>query len=124
MAGVAGGIESCCHTFESDERQATGRITSRSGHFVIEFMTLTGTRDAEYDLAAQILGYDGGAMQDKDEHLDVRARAAQKQSSREQDERDLRTGRKSAEQLRLENELLASFAGSTRVDLAASRSLG
>jgi hypothetical protein len=75
-------------------------------------------------LAAQILGYDGGAMQSKDEHLDVRARAAQKQASREQDEHDLRTGRKSAEQLRRENELLAPFARTARVDLAASRSLG
>jgi hypothetical protein len=63
-------------------------------------------------------------MQNKDEHLDVRARAAQKQASREQDERDLRTGRKSAEQLRQENELLAPFGRSARVDLAASRSLG
>lgn len=67
--------------------------------------------------------YDG-AMQDKDEHLDVRARAAQKQASRKQDERDMRTGRKSAEQLRRENELLAPFARTARVDLAASRSLG
>jgi hypothetical protein len=63
-------------------------------------------------------------MQNRDEHLDVHARAAQKQASREQDERDLRTGRKSAGQLRQENELLAPFADSARVDLAASRSLG
>jgi plasmid stability protein len=63
-------------------------------------------------------------MQNKDEQLDVRVRAAQKQVSRERDERDLRTGRKSAERLRQENELLAPFAGSARVDLAASRSLG
>jgi hypothetical protein len=40
------------------------------------------------------------------------------------DERDLRAGRKSAEQLRQENELFAPFARSARVDLAASRSLG
>lgn len=63
-------------------------------------------------------------MQNGDERLDVHGRAAQKQASREQDERDLCTGRKSAEQLRRENELLAPFAGSARVDLAASRSLG
>jgi hypothetical protein len=65
-----------------------------------------------------------GAMQNKDELLDVRARAAQKQTSRERDERDLLSGHKSAEQLRRENELLAPFARSARVDLAASRSLG
>lgn len=65
-----------------------------------------------------------GAMQNENERLEVRAHAVQKQASREQDERDLRTGRKSAEQLRQENELLASFARSARVDLAASRSLG
>jgi hypothetical protein len=63
-------------------------------------------------------------MQNKDELLDVRARAAQKQASREQDERDLRSGHKSAEQLRRENEMLAPFVRSARVDLAASRSLG
>jgi hypothetical protein len=63
-------------------------------------------------------------MQNEDEHLDVRAGAARKRISREQDERDLRTGHKSAEQLRRENELLAPFARSARVDLAASRSLG
>lgn len=63
-------------------------------------------------------------MQSKDELLDVRARTAQKQASREQDERDLRSGCKSAEQLRRENELLAPFVRSARVDLAASRSLG
>jgi len=63
-------------------------------------------------------------MQNEDEHLDVRARAARKRASREQDERDLCTGRKSAEQLRQENELLSPFARSARVDLAASRSLG
>ncbi|HTB50258.1 MAG TPA: hypothetical protein VK701_04715 [Solirubrobacteraceae bacterium] len=63
-------------------------------------------------------------MQNEEEHLDARARAVQKQVSREQDEHDLRSGRKSAEQLRRENELLAPFARSARVDLAASRSLG
>ena len=63
-------------------------------------------------------------MQHNDELLDVRARAAQKQASREQDERDLRSARKFAEQLRRENELLGPFARSARVDLAAPRSLG
>jgi hypothetical protein len=63
-------------------------------------------------------------MQNEDELLDFRARAAQKQDSREQDERNLRSGLKSAEQLRRENELLAPFARSARVDLAASRSFG
>jgi hypothetical protein len=63
-------------------------------------------------------------MRNQDEPLDIRARAARKQASREQDERALRTGRKSAEQLRQENELLTPFARSARVDLAASRSLG
>jgi hypothetical protein len=63
-------------------------------------------------------------MQSKEEHLDTRARAAQKQASREQDERDLRLGCKSAEQVRRENELLAPFVRSACVDLAASRSLG
>jgi hypothetical protein len=64
------------------------------------------------------------AMQDKDEHLDVGLRAAQKQASRAKDERDLRLGRKPAERLRKENELVAALARSARVDLAASRSLG
>ena len=63
-------------------------------------------------------------MQSKDDQFDPRARAWEKQESRVADERDLRSGRKSAEELRLENELLARFAGSARVDLAASRSLG
>lgn len=63
-------------------------------------------------------------MQGQDEHLDVGVRAAEKQASRAQDERDLRSGRKSAMQLREENELFVSFARSARVDLAASRSLG
>ena len=51
-------------------------------------------------------------------------RAREKQASRAADERDLSSGRRSAEQLRQENELFAAFAGSARVDLAASRSLG
>lgn len=56
--------------------------------------------------------------------FDQGVRALQKQMSRTVDERDLRSGCKSAEQLRKENELFAAFAGSARVDLAASRSLG
>jgi hypothetical protein len=66
----------------------------------------------------------GARCKNKDEHLDVGALAAQKQASRTKDEHDLRSGRRSAEQLRQENELLAPFARSARVDLAASRSLG
>jgi hypothetical protein len=64
------------------------------------------------------------AMQRNDERFDPRVRAREKQASREADERDLRSGRQSAEQLRSENEFLARFAHSARVDLAASRSLG
>jgi hypothetical protein len=63
-------------------------------------------------------------MESEDLCFDSRVRAWEKQASRVVDERDLRSGRKSAEQLRSENELLAPFAGSARVDLSASRSLG
>jgi hypothetical protein len=63
-------------------------------------------------------------MESEDLRFDSRARAKEKQASRVVDERDLSSGGKSAEQLRSENELLASFAGSARVDLSASRSLG
>lgn len=63
-------------------------------------------------------------MQRNDECFDPGVRAREKQASREADERDLRSGRKSVEQMRSENEFLARFAQSARVDLAASRSLG
>jgi len=63
-------------------------------------------------------------MQSKDDSFDPLVRAREKQASRVVDERDLLLGRKSAEQLRLENELLAPFVRSVRVDLSASRSLG
>jgi hypothetical protein len=66
----------------------------------------------------------GAEMRRGDDRFDRGARALQKQAARAADERDLRSGRKSAEQLRQENELFAAFAGSARVDLAASRSLG
>jgi hypothetical protein len=66
----------------------------------------------------------GAVMRTVDERFDRGVRALQKQAVRAADERDLRSGRKSAEQLRQENELFAAFAGSARVDLAASRSLG
>jgi hypothetical protein len=66
----------------------------------------------------------GAAMRAGDDRFDRGVRALQKQASRAADERDLRSGRKSAEQLRQENELFAAFAGRARVDLAASRSLG
>jgi hypothetical protein len=56
--------------------------------------------------------------------FDPDLRAREKLASRAADERDLSSGRRSAEQLRQENELFAAFAGSARVDLAASRSLG
>lgn len=63
-------------------------------------------------------------MQSHGEHLDPRVRAREKQASRDADVRALRSGRKSAEQVSRENEFLARFAHSARVDLAASRSLG
>ncbi len=63
-------------------------------------------------------------MQRREETFDFQKRAAEKQASREQDERDLRSGRKSVEQLCRENELLAPFARTARVDVTASRSLG
>jgi hypothetical protein len=66
----------------------------------------------------------GAGMRRGDDRFDRGARALQKQAARAADERDLRSGRKSAEQLRQENELFAAFAGSARVDLVASRSLG
>jgi hypothetical protein len=66
----------------------------------------------------------GAGTRRGDDRFDRGARALQKQAARAADERDLRSGRKSAEQLRQENELFAAFAGSARVDLAASRSLG
>jgi hypothetical protein len=66
----------------------------------------------------------GAVMQTGDDRFDRGVRALQKQALRAADERDLRSGVKSAEQLRKENELFAVFAGSARVDLAASRSLG
>jgi len=68
-------------------------------------------------------GTDAGIRYAED-FIDPGVRAREKQASRAADERDLRSGRKSAEQLRRENELFAAFAGSARVDLAASRSLG
>ncbi len=63
-------------------------------------------------------------MQPTVETFDFHARAAEKQASRDRDERDLRSGRKSVEQLCRENELLAPLAQTARVDIAASRSLG
>jgi hypothetical protein len=63
-------------------------------------------------------------MQPSDETYDFHARAREKQASREQDERDLRSGRKSVEQLCRENELLAPFARTVRIEIDASRSLG
>jgi hypothetical protein len=66
----------------------------------------------------------GAGMRRGDGRFDRGVRALQKQAARAADERDLRSGRRSTEQLRQENELFAAFAGSARVDLAASRSLG
>lgn len=62
-------------------------------------------------------------MQPTDETYDFHARAREKQESRERDERDLRSGRKSLEQLRRENELLGSLAHTARIDIDASISL-
>jgi len=55
---------------------------------------------------------------------DVDERASAKQASRVADERALSSGRRSASQLRRENEMLAPLARVARVNLAASRSLG
>ncbi len=65
-------------------------------------------------------------MPPTDETYDFHERAREKQASREQDERDLRSGRKSVEQLCRENELLGSLAraGRIEVDIDSSRSLG
>jgi hypothetical protein len=59
-----------------------------------------------------------------DQQLDPGARAQEKQASRLADERDLRLGHKSAEDLQSENEHFALFAQSAQPDLSASRSLG
>jgi hypothetical protein len=79
-----------------------------------------------YEQVRQVYGASGrgAVMRAGDGRFDRGVRALQKQASRAADERDLRSGRKSAEQLRKENELFAAFAASARVDLAASRSLG
>jgi hypothetical protein len=66
----------------------------------------------------------GAGVRHAEGWVDPGGRAREKQASRAADERDLRSGRKSAEQLRQENELFAAVARSARVDLAASRSLG
>jgi hypothetical protein len=63
-------------------------------------------------------------MQANNRQFDLAVRAREKQASRIADERDLSAGRKSTEDLWLENEHFASFARSARVDLSASRSLG
>ncbi|MGH2878655.1 MAG: hypothetical protein ACRDK4_03485 [Solirubrobacteraceae bacterium] len=63
-------------------------------------------------------------MQPTEETYDFHERAREKQESREQDLEDLRSGRKSLEQLCRENELLAPFARTARVDIDASISLG
>lgn len=60
----------------------------------------------------------------KETPLDQAARAAEKQRSRDEDARALASGEKTVEQLREENEVFARLAPITRVDLAASRSLG
>ena len=59
-------------------------------------------------------------MQPTEETYDSDARAREKQASREQDERDLRSGRKSVEQLCRENEWLGSLARFARVDIESS----
>jgi len=49
---------------------------------------------------------------------------AEKQRSRDEDRRALESGEKTIEQLRAENEVFAQLAPITRVNLAASKSLG
>lgn len=63
-------------------------------------------------------------MQANNKQFDPTVRAREKQASRIADELDLSSGRKSAEDLRRENEHFAPLARSARVDLSASRSLG
>jgi len=58
------------------------------------------------------------------DRLDVRARAREKEASRLADERAVSSGRKPADELRSENEAVASLARSARVNLPASHSLG
>jgi hypothetical protein len=49
---------------------------------------------------------------------------AEKQRSRDEDRRALESGEKTIAQMREENEVFAQLAPITRVDLAASKSLG
>jgi hypothetical protein len=79
-----------------------------------------------YEQVREVYGMSeiGTVVQSEDGRFDRSVRVREKHASRAADEHDLRSGRKTAEQLRLENELFAAFAGSARVDLSASRSLG
>lgn len=63
-------------------------------------------------------------MQRHNQRLDVGVRSRAKQASRLDDERAMSSGRKSAAQLRVENEAIAPFARAARVNLRSSRSLG
>jgi hypothetical protein len=56
--------------------------------------------------------------------ISMSARAKEKEASRCRDEKDLASGRKSAAQLRRENEVFGQLASSARVRIIASRSLG
>jgi hypothetical protein len=63
-------------------------------------------------------------MSRADAKISMNARAKEKEASRRRDERELASGRKSAAQLRRENEVFGELASSARVRLLASRSLG
>jgi hypothetical protein len=63
-------------------------------------------------------------MSRADAKISMNARAEEKEASRRRDERELASGRKSAAQLRRENEVFGELASSARVRLLASRSLG
>jgi len=56
--------------------------------------------------------------------ISMSARANEKEASRCCDEKDLASGRKSAAQLRRENEVFGQLASSATVRIIASRSLG
>jgi hypothetical protein len=63
------------------------------------------------------------AMQMQINSFDAEQRARAKQASRVVDAQALASGRKSASQLRRENEVFGPLAPQARVNLAASRSL-
>lgn len=64
------------------------------------------------------------AMKRSPQDLDAKVRSDEKKAARVDDERALLTGRKSADDLRRENEAIAQLAQFARVNLRASWSLG